>query len=314
VGSGTCRSGGALHVSTRLVARDFGLLSTLHIHPSCTSMSMLRLSSLAARAAPAWVRTLRTSAPRGSGSGSAAAAESQPEDPLLLAIRGKMKEAMRARNKGEADVWRVSDAGRERENGAWMGRMRGRKRRQSAQPGPRQVRSKRERERGREHACGLREETFALWQEAAMHDALSSLCHCVPIRRQWLKLPPLPFWGGAQSIIGAYNQSQHLPSPQPLSRLLLSAYDQRITSAATYRAATPAPRIDLAEAEEAEAQLLRPLLPKLLADEELKQEVARAVQQSEGKRMGEVMKILKERLPAEDGKRVAGFVKEALKA
>ncbi|PWN98534.1 hypothetical protein FA09DRAFT_329587 [Tilletiopsis washingtonensis] len=185
-------------------------------------MSMLRLSSLAARAAPAWVRTLRSSAPRGSGSGSAAAAESKPEDPLLLAIRGKMKEAMRARNKGEADVWR--------------------------------------------------------------------------------------------SIIGAYNQSQHLPSPQPLSRLLLSAYDQRITSAATYRAATPAPRIDLAEAEEAEAQLLRPLLPKLLADEELKQEVARAVQQSEGKRMGEVMKILKERLPAEDGKRVAGFVKEALKA
>ena len=60
--------------------------------------------------------------------------------------------------------------------------------------------------------------------------------------------------------------------------------------------------------------MLKPLLPKLLADEELKQEVARAVQQSEGKRMGEVMKILKERLPAEDGKRVAGFVKEALKA
>jgi len=90
-------------------------------------MSLLRLSSLAARAAPWLVRTLRTSAPRGSGS-AAAAAESKPEDALLLAIRGKMKEAMRARNKGEADVWRVSDAGRKREWGL-DGQNEGRKRR-----------------------------------------------------------------------------------------------------------------------------------------------------------------------------------------
>ena len=77
-------------------------------------------------------------------------------------------------------------------------------------------------------------------------------------------------------------------------------------------------RPELADAEEAEAEIISGYLPAELSDEELRGIVAEAVAEtgaSSPKDMGQVMKAAMPRVAGRaDGKRVSGKVKEALSA
>jgi uncharacterized protein YqeY len=88
---------------------------------------------------------------------------------------------------------------------------------------------------------------------------------------------------------------------------------RRLEAARTYREAG---RVDLAEGEEAEAELIGSYLPVELSDEELREVVERAVRESGaqsprdmGRAMGSAMAAVDGRA---DGGRVSGLVKAAL--
>jgi uncharacterized protein len=88
---------------------------------------------------------------------------------------------------------------------------------------------------------------------------------------------------------------------------------RRLESAEAYRAAA---REDLAEGEEAEAELIAVYLPQQLSDEELHAIVGDAVAESGAsspQEMGRVMAMVMPRVRGRaDGKRVSALVKEKL--
>ncbi len=90
---------------------------------------------------------------------------------------------------------------------------------------------------------------------------------------------------------------------------------RRLESATAYR---DAGRVDLAEAEEREAELIQEYLPEQLSDEELEAIVGDAVASSGAtspKEMGKVMAIVMPQLKGRaDGKRVSAAVQEKLRA
>lgn len=90
---------------------------------------------------------------------------------------------------------------------------------------------------------------------------------------------------------------------------------RRLDAAEQYRGAD---RVDLAENEEREAQLIAAYLPAELSDDELAAIVADAVAESgatEARQMGQVMSIAMPKVGGRaDGKRVSAKVREALGA
>lgn len=88
---------------------------------------------------------------------------------------------------------------------------------------------------------------------------------------------------------------------------------RRLESAAAFR---DAGRAELAEGEEAEAEVIQAYLPAELGDDELRVIVADAIAEtgaSSPKDMGGVMKVAVEKAGGRaDGKRISGLVREAL--
>jgi uncharacterized protein YqeY len=88
---------------------------------------------------------------------------------------------------------------------------------------------------------------------------------------------------------------------------------RRLESAAAFR---DAGRAELAEGEEAEAEVIQAYLPAELGDEELRAIVAEAVAETGAtspKDMGGVMKVAVAKADGRaDGKRISGLVREAL--
>ncbi len=90
---------------------------------------------------------------------------------------------------------------------------------------------------------------------------------------------------------------------------------RRLEAASAYRDAT---RVDLADGEEREAELIGTYLPAELSDEELRSIVERAVRESGAsspKDMGVAMKQAMAAVDGRaDGKRVSGLVRDSLQA
>jgi uncharacterized protein YqeY len=90
---------------------------------------------------------------------------------------------------------------------------------------------------------------------------------------------------------------------------------RRLEAASAYRDAT---RVDLADGEEREAELIGTYLPAELSDEELRSIVERAVRESGASSQKDMGVAMKQAMAAvdgrADGKRVSGLVRDSLQA
>ncbi|KAK0560689.1 hypothetical protein OC861_006176 [Tilletia horrida] len=114
-----------------------------------------------------------------------------------------------------------------------------------------------------------------------------------------------------RSLLSEYQYAQKQPNNAnvSLSSVLQKAVAKRVEAAAQFRAATPAPRTDLADKEDTEAKLIQTFLPEPMTRAELESVVQEVVDQvrstgTEAKKLvGQVMKALNAKL---DKARVSG--------
>jgi len=84
-----------------------------------------------------------------------------------------------------------------------------------------------------------------------------------------------------RSVLSEYQYAQKQPNAAggaaSLSSVLQKAVAKRVEAAAQYRAATPSPREDLAEKEDAEAKMIRAFLPEPMGKDELEAIIKQAL-------------------------------------